>query len=98
MTIEQRNTISLEDIVSLEYSCSHCDSKYTVPLKRFDRVLYQCPNCKQEVVSGAHQSDRKPSDDEALAMLLGNLRDVQARNIPIRFEISSSGHAASDRD
>lgn len=90
MTLEQRTTIAPQDISGIEYGCQHCQAKYSVPLDRFDRILHQCPNCHEELISEAHLGDRKPSDYEALSMLVKQLVDLQNRHMPIRFELLAS--------
>ena len=47
MTPETRVYAELNDIVSLEVRCSHCGTRLSSGLERFDRFSKECPNCKE---------------------------------------------------
>jgi len=99
MTIEHRTLMEVSDIIGLEYTCTHCQAKHLIPLKRFDRVIYQCPNCKEGLVSGSHIDSGKRSDDAALLEFVSALADLQKRSLGIRLEISAlpSAHASGEK-
>jgi DNA-directed RNA polymerase subunit RPC12/RpoP len=90
MTMHQRLILDLHDIVGVEYTCAHCQAKYLIPIEKFDRVIYQCPNCKESLVRPGHADSAKVSDEGSLLNFVGTLRDLRDREIGIKLEISSS--------
>ncbi len=94
MTMQQRVLLELGDILGIEYTCGHCQAKYLVPIERFDRVIQQCPNCKEGLVRTGHPDSAKGSDEYVLHDFVNMLRDLRDRNIGIRFEISASREAS----
>jgi hypothetical protein len=93
MTMQERTLLEPGDILGLEYSCRHCQAKYLVPIERFDRVIRQCPNCREGLVRTDHPESAKRSDEDALHNFVNALVDLRSRDIGIRFEVSASGRA-----
>jgi hypothetical protein len=88
MTVEKRIFISPSDIVGIEFECGHCYSRHLIPIASFDRVIYQCPNCKEKLVSSGHADSTKQSDEAALLNLVAILTDIQDRPLTLQFEIT----------
>jgi hypothetical protein len=86
--------LDLKDILGVEYTCGHCQSKYLVPLSKFDRVIHQCPNCKEGLINAQRDSSPRPSDESALLNFVGALNDIQNRNMDIKLEIAASPEGA----
>ncbi len=90
MTMQERLLLELGDILGIEYTCGHCQAKYLVPIERFDRVIYQCPNCKEGLVKSGHPDSTKRSDEAALHNFVEALLDLRSRELGIRLELSAS--------
>ena len=77
MTAETRTFIAPTDILGIEYECGHCGAKHFVPIVRFDRVLYQCPNCKEGLATATHPVSSQHSDESALYAFVNALKGMQ---------------------
>jgi hypothetical protein len=89
MTIEQRTFIPLTDIVGIEFECGHCQSRHLIPLKRFDRILYECPNCHEQFISITPiERTLTRSDESILRAFIKALDDMQLLKVKIRLELS----------
>jgi len=88
MTAETRTFIAPTDIIGIEYECGHCHAKHLVPVERFDRVLYRCPNCQEGLATTANSSSAKRGDDSLLHQLVDTLKEMQGLTIKVRLEIS----------
>jgi hypothetical protein len=88
VTVEKRTTISLEDILAVEYQCPHCNSRYNIPIEKFDRAINQCSNCKEPLV--AMEASLHPQD-LAFKDFVQTLKNLKNRGIAkiIRLEIVS---------
>ena len=87
MTKEQRTFIAPTDILGIEYECGHCHARNLVPLDRFDRVLHQCPNCKEGLASLTTVNDVQPKDDRLIEHLVEALSALKQLSVKIRLEI-----------
>jgi DNA-directed RNA polymerase subunit RPC12/RpoP len=90
MSKEQRTFISPSDILGIEYECDHCRSRHFVPLERFDRVLYQCPNCNEALATRTQAGDARAKDDVILEAFVKDLTALKALNVKIKLEINES--------
>ncbi|HEX3941603.1 MAG TPA: hypothetical protein VHX11_08995 [Acidobacteriaceae bacterium] len=94
MTVEKRVFISPADLIGIEYECEHCHAKHLVPFASFDRVLYQCPNCKEGMATASNPNRPEQGDDAILhhfAEALGNLKNL---SVKIRLQITDELHVA----
>ena len=91
--MHQRTMLDLKDIIGIEYTCAHCQSNYLVPIDKFDRPIYQCPNCKETLVLPGHADSAAISDEASLTNFVDNLRDLRGRGLGIRLDISFSDPA-----
>ncbi len=93
MTIQTRTLISLSDLIGMEYECTHCHVKYSVPLQKLDRPTLACPNCKEQWFDHPRGPAVDVSED-ALQHFVDCLRFLQARQLPgvaLRLEIKTTG-------
>ncbi|MGA2204035.1 MAG: hypothetical protein ABSG40_18955 [Terriglobales bacterium] len=88
MTAETRTFIAPSDIVGIEYECGHCRARHLVPVERFDRVLYQCPNCREGLATATDASHTKRGDDSALHQFVDALKEIQNLSVKVRLELS----------
>lgn len=88
MTVDQKTTIAISDITGIEYDCGHCGATYTVPVKRFDRAVSVCPNCREEIVSATYKDSSKPNDQDILYNFVTKLKEVQERSLSVRLAVS----------
>lgn len=90
MTSEKRTFISPKDILSLGFECLHCGSTYFSPIEKLDRVVKQCPNCQQLLVSDTQLTSSEHSDARVLHFFVDFLRQLRTREFgtAIRFEIA----------
>lgn len=88
MTAETRTFICPSDIVGIEYECGHCHARHLVPVERFDRVLYHCPNCKEGLATATDASSRKRGDDSCIHHFVEALREMHELTVKVRLEIS----------
>ena len=91
--MHQRTMLDLKDIIGIEYTCAHCQSKYLVPIDKFDRIIHQCPNCKETLVQSGRADNASINDEASLSNFIDNLRDLRDRGMGIKLEISSSDPA-----
>lgn len=91
MTMQEKIVIDLCDIAAIEYECPHCHARFCVSVDRFDRVIYQCPNCKEGIISGN-------GADASLEHFVQALLDLRNRKMQIKLELSSSDRASHDKD
>ena len=92
MTIQRRTFIEPRDIIGLEYECTHCHSRWSIPIDRFDRKVTVCPNCNQQWLGGnASTAVASYSDDQLVSILVDRLKEVQARTFGaiIRLEVNT---------
>jgi DNA-directed RNA polymerase subunit RPC12/RpoP len=89
MTIQRRTLIEPRDIIGLEYECTHCGSRYLVPLKNFDRRVSHCPNCQEKWLSSTG-SEGMQSPDQTISLFVDYLKQIQTRNLGVivRLEIA----------
>lgn len=88
MTKELRTFISPSDILGIEYECNHCQSRHFVPIEKFDRVLYQCPNCKEGLATRTQASDvGQAKDDTILDNFVKDLAALKTLSVKLRLEI-----------
>jgi len=60
-----------------------------VPIARFDRVLYTCPNCKEGLATATNTSSGgKRGDDSLLHQFADTLKEMQGLTVTVRLEIS----------
>ena len=91
MTAETRTFIAPTDILGIECECGHCSAKYFVPVVRFDRVLYQCPNCREGLaMATTHAISHQRSDESVLHAFIDALKGMQNLTVKVRLEISDA--------
>jgi DNA-directed RNA polymerase subunit RPC12/RpoP len=77
MTSESRTLIEPQDILGLEYGCTHCGVKHLIPLRSFDRgTPTECPNCRAKWI-------RDPEESKTLSYFvrcLNELRELADKN------------------
>ena len=108
MTREFKTVIDLDDIIGLDLECLACHSRLTIPLAKYDRNLYQCPQCNAPWVLGCGSNT-----DHVIRNMVGCLREVAqmpSKDVPvgmrIRFQLSpeppevtsASGRASGGKD
>jgi hypothetical protein len=82
MTTQRRTFIDPCDIIGLEFECSHCHSRCSIPLAKFDRAVTMCSNCKQEWLNGKPSTaarsgnDANYSDDQLISLFVDYLELV----------------------
>jgi hypothetical protein len=89
MTKEQRTFIAPSDIVAIECECPHCQTRYSVPLSKFDRALHQCPNCKEGLATVTNVQCTKIGDDTLLHQFVEAMKDLSKLTIKLRLEIKN---------
>jgi ribosomal protein L37AE/L43A len=95
MTRELRTTIEPTDIRAIEYECSHCHSRHAVPIEKFDRVLLQCPNCKEAMATPSHYPHTTKTDETTLVALVNALQNAKDLTCKIRFELAPEANGGS---
>ena len=91
MTAETRTFVAPTDILGIEYECGHCGAKHFVPSVRFDRVLYQCPNCREGLATATtHATSHQRSDESVLHSFIDALKGMQNLTVKVRLEISDA--------
>lgn len=95
MTIQKRTLIEPRDIVGIEYECRHCQSRYVVPLARFDREISHCPNCKEAWISTARKTGQEQSDEQAFSLFVKYLMRFQGgeEGVIVRLELADGVEA-----
>jgi hypothetical protein len=88
MTREVRITIEAKDILAIEYECGHCHARHLIPVERFDRVLHQCPNCKESLATLAKYGAEGGSDESILSALIDALKRTKNLSCKIRLQIT----------
>jgi hypothetical protein len=88
MTIQQRTFIELEDIAGIEYTCKHCGAEYLVPIGHLDRVINQCPNCKEGLIKAALLTDEAPTEETFLKNFVRALIVLRDSKLGIKLELS----------
>ena len=90
MTSEKRFLISPKDILSIGFECSHCGATFFVPIEKLDRLLRQCPNCKESLATEAPVPNSDYSDAKVVFFFVDFLRQLRTRVFgeSVRFEIS----------
>ncbi len=98
MTLQQRTFIELEDIAGIEYICKHCRAEYLVPIEHLDRVISQCPTCKEALIKAALFTDKAPAEETLLKNFVRALMVLREAQLGIKLELSvGSDRAVSDR-
>jgi hypothetical protein len=90
MTIQKRSLISLQDLLGVEYECTHCHARYSIPLDKLDRVTLSCPNCKEQWFDHPARTSINVSED-MLHNFVGQLRALQScqlKGVAVRLEIA----------
>jgi DNA-directed RNA polymerase subunit RPC12/RpoP len=92
MTIQKRTLVDLADIEAVEYECSHCHSRFSVPIAKSDRRIDRCPNCNEEWLPRRAGADMQ--EEQLISQFLGHLREIQARKFgaTVRLQL----HAKTD--
>lgn len=93
MTTLKRTLIEPRDIVGLEYECTHCETRYLVPLKKFDRRVERCPNCNEKWLST--DAARQMSSDQTISQFVEYLKDLQTRNLGVTIRLELAEDPAS---
>ncbi len=88
MTIQKRTLIELSDIAAIEFECSHCQARLSIPIANTDRRIGSCPNCRQEWLPRG--SSGSPSDEQLVELFIDRLRQLQGRTLgaAIRLQLS----------
>jgi len=88
MTIQRRTFIDPSDIIGIEFECTHCHSRCSIPLDRYDRKVEACPNCNEKWLN-TNPTGLACSDDQLISELVKLLKQVQGRTFgaSIRLEI-----------
>jgi predicted Zn finger-like uncharacterized protein len=92
MTTRRRTLIAPKDVVGIEYECTHCGARFSVPIHKIDRKVQKCPNCEKSWISSETPAENTNySDDKSIGMFLLFLKDLQARSMGalIRLEIET---------
>jgi DNA replicative helicase MCM subunit Mcm2 (Cdc46/Mcm family) len=93
MTLKSITTIEPSDIQAIEFECSECHSKMTVPTKTFAQPPITCSSCQknQWFIPGSEDF----MDIVRIGQILKRLTVAEKRQFVMRFDISSP--SASDR-
>jgi DNA-directed RNA polymerase subunit RPC12/RpoP len=85
-----RTLVDLKDITGIEYECLHCHARYTVPIEKIDRPVFDCPNCKEQWISSETPPDSDFADARAIDLFLKFLKELQNRHMgaTLRIEVS----------
>lgn len=84
MSVQRRILITPKDIVAVDYECSHCGARYTIPLKKLDRDLKVCANCQERWLN---ENDPEVSMVRIFSQYLEQLQRSPIK-ATIRFELS----------
>ena len=89
MTQEERVYIVPQDILAIGYECPHCKSTYVVPIEKIDRIVANCPNCQQRLISEIQPSSSALAESAVFLNFVTWLKALQAREFGnnIRMQI-----------
>jgi|ERR1700682_428957 len=90
MTVEKRTLIGLGDVLAIEYECTNCHTRHSVPLSEIKAINMRCMNCPQQFANMEHIGN-KESDQAVLVAFIAYLKEVQQRNFQaiIRMEVTN---------
>lgn len=94
MTIENRQFIDLEEIISIQYECKNCHSTLTVPRERWGAyVQLCCPRCGAIPSQSTVWIDRDSDEYKELLTLQRSLNELikfQEMKCKLRLEVRPS--------
>jgi hypothetical protein len=91
MTSEQRTFLEARDIVALEFECGHCQARHVIPVDRFDRAIYECPNCKEELLTKTVRETGKTGDDILLRNFVTALNALRSGALSVKLRLEVKG-------
>lgn len=88
MTITSTTKISLDDIKAIEFECSECHSRLSVPIKTFGNPPQSCPACSANQQWFAQKSEEFV-DVTKLGQILRKLTGSSPTTFSMRLEIAT---------
>jgi|ERR1017187_7214904 transcription elongation factor Elf1 len=93
MTVETRHTIELQDILAIEYECSHCGAKTIRTLNEKHAIPAMCGNCSAMWIVDGSQEHRD------LNMFVNTLRSFPKSSVNahlrVKLEVAGIGESGS---
>ena len=84
MTFETKHLISVFDVLGVEFQCSHCKAKISLPVDA-TRALWQCPACNQDwIFPGTEEQNAIQS---LLRVFKNADKALQGRPFSLKLEI-----------
>ena len=92
MAIENRQFITLDEIVGIQYACKSCGASVSIPRKQWPMVQHDCPaHCDDGSGVGKHAEwiERRGPEEQNVITLQRHINDVTQAEMgcTISFEI-----------
>jgi hypothetical protein len=76
-------------VIGLEFECNHCQTRYSVPVRKLDRLAMACPNCREQWLD--HRPGPKINESQTVlnnfTECLKVLQQSQLEGVVLRLEI-----------